>query len=264
VVSSYGYERLEIGRVLSRAFSAIGQNFAVMFGLALLLGVIPLGAAIFGLGALGAATDGAEPFEMFNYFGVTAIALIALSVTVLVLTHAALTPVVIAHAEHRKARFGEALRDSLSLLLPLVGLALVMGALVGIGLMVLTGPGLFLYVSWTVATPAMVRERLGIRAALARSWELVDEERWKILAIVLLLCAGYLVIVFGSTFLAVFVMAASGNAATTAAVVVQSALSLISYALIEMIWASTLTALYVELVETKEGGTTNALEQVFA
>jgi hypothetical protein len=235
-----------------------------MSGLALLLGVIPLGAAIFGLGALGAATDGAEPLEMFDYSGVTAIALIAVSVTVLVLTHAALTPVVIAHAEHRKARFGEALRDSLSMLLPLVGLALVMGTLVGIGLMVLTGPGLFLYVSWTVATPAMVRERLGVRAALARSWELVDEERWKILAIVLLLCAGYLVIVFGSTFLAVFVMTASGNTATTAAVVVQSALSLVSYALIEVIWASTLTALYVELVETKEGGTTNALEQVFA
>src|ERR1700741_5411211 len=114
---SYDYQRLEIGRVPSRAFSAIGQNFGVMFGLVLLLGVVPLGAAIFGLGAIGAASEGTEPAGIFNYFGFTAIALVALSVTVLVLTHAALTPVVIAHAEHRKGRFGEALRSSFSMLL---------------------------------------------------------------------------------------------------------------------------------------------------
>jgi len=223
--------------------------------------VIPIIGMVVGISALaGMAAATEQPLGDFESFGVFAILIVALSVIVLVLTHAALTPIVVADSERRKATFGDALRKSFSRLLPLTALALVMGTAVTIGLFVATAPGLFLYCVWAVATPAMVEERLGIGGALGRSWELTDGERLKVFAIVLILCAIYVGIIVANAMVSV----AFGVAGAAIGLAVQLIASMIAYAAIEIIWSGTLAALYVELVRIKGGGTVSTLEQVFA
>jgi hypothetical protein len=68
----------------------------------------------------------------------------------------------------------ECLRRGVSLLLPVLGLALVQALGIGFGLLVFIVPGIILAVRWAVAIPAAVTEGTGVSAALKRSAFLTD------------------------------------------------------------------------------------------
>ena len=120
----------------------------------------------------------------------------------------------------RTIGFGELWRTCARRVLPLVGLSLVItlatlvvgvvalapGALVvwqadstvvtgvGVGVLLLgllawLVAGVFLWVKWSMATPAMLLEGLGIRAALGRSFRLTRRSFWRLFGILLLTTA---------------------------------------------------------------------------
>lgn len=72
-------------------------------------------------------------------------------------------------------------------ILPLVGLAIVIGVGVVAGTFLLIIPGIYLFVKWSVALPSLVFANTSVGGALNRSWELTSENWWK--------CLGYLVVV---------------------------------------------------------------------
>jgi hypothetical protein len=79
-------------------------------------------------------------------------------------------------SEHRgepAAGIGELYRTSWSRLGPLLAVSLLTGFGVGLGLLLLIVPGVILAIRWAVATPIVMLEGLGARAAMRRSEELV-------------------------------------------------------------------------------------------
>jgi hypothetical protein len=127
-------------------------------------------------------------------------------------------------------------------------LAFFLGAL---GLILCIAPGIWLYVSWTVAVPALLTEGVKGRKALGRSFRLVKGFWWRTLAIVLL-----------GSFLAGILQAAIGGVlgaiafATDSAVVdvVTSTLSAVAAGAITVPFVAAVTiVLYVDLRVRKEG-----------
>jgi hypothetical protein len=127
-------------------------------------------------------------------------------------------------------------------------LAFFLGAL---GLVLCIAPGIWLYVSWTVAVPALLTEGVKGRKALGRSFRLVKGFWWRTLAIVLL-----------GSFLAGILQAAIGGVltaiafATDSAVVdvVTSTLSAVAAGAITVPFVAAVTiVLYVDLRVRKEG-----------
>ena len=73
---------------------------------------------------------------------------------------------------------------ALSRLWGLIGLAILVGLVVGIGFLLLFVPGLIFLVFFAVATPSFVIERLGVTAAMSRSWNLVKGKWWHTLGVI--------------------------------------------------------------------------------
>ncbi|MFL6195791.1 MAG: hypothetical protein ACJ75H_16555, partial [Thermoanaerobaculia bacterium] len=81
----------------------------------------------------------------------------------------------------------DCLRLGLSSLLPVLGLALVQGIVVGLGFLACVIPGILFMVRWAVAIPTAVEERPGIGGALDRSTYLTDGYRWEIFQVLFVL-----------------------------------------------------------------------------
>jgi hypothetical protein len=79
-----------------------------------------------------------------------------------------------------KASYGYAL----SRLWGLIGLAILVGLVVGIGFVLFIIPGIIFLGFLAVATPAFVVERLGVTAAMSRSWNLVRGHWWHTLFVI--------------------------------------------------------------------------------
>jgi hypothetical protein len=69
-------------------------------------------------------------------------------------------------------------------LLPLIGAGLLSGIGIGIGMVLLIVPGLFLLTIWAVIAPAIVIERSGVIAAFRRSRELVRGNGWPVFGVI--------------------------------------------------------------------------------
>jgi len=99
---------------------------------------------------------------------------------------------VILHAAFQDVRGGpvslsRSLSVGLTRCLPVIGLAIISGVLIGLAGLLLIVPGLVLLTIWFVGVPVCGVERLGLWASLKRSDELTTGHRWKIFGLILLL-----------------------------------------------------------------------------
>jgi len=83
--------------------------------------------------------------------------------------------------ESRPVGGSAALGSALRLALPVVAAGLLVGLGTGLGAFAFLVPGVWLWVSWYVAVPALVVERTGPVAALGRSFRLVRPRFWPVL-----------------------------------------------------------------------------------
>jgi hypothetical protein len=167
----------DIGRVAQRTFGATAQNLGVFLGLSALLSGAP--AALFSwatyalarsvgipaAGGLGsAAAPRLDPAALSAFAGGGFLAGFVTFLASLVL-QAAVIHGTIAYLNGRRASFGECLANAARHLLPLVLLALVMGAAEVVGFLFFVFPAVMMAMAWIVAVPpsaAAPRSRAGI------------------------------------------------------------------------------------------------------
>ena len=154
-----------------------------------------------------------------------------------------------------KVSIGDCLRRALAVLIPVIGLAILVGLLVGIGFILLIVPGLFLFVMYFVAMPVAVVERPGVFASLGRSAELTKGHRWPMLFVFILMIA----IAFAITFVESFVLEVFSSLGYPVTLVVDAVVQSFLAA-----WFAIIPAVaYFNLRYVKEGVDINEIAAVF-
>ncbi len=90
---------------------------------------------------------------------------------------------------------------------PLIGLALLVALVVGIGFILLVIPGIIVLVFLAASVPAFIIEGLGVTDSMSRSWKLVSGSWWHTLAVILV-AATILTAIGGHTFFGVWILSA--------------------------------------------------------
>jgi hypothetical protein len=198
-------KRFGLGRVVGRAFGAVGRNFFTFFVLALVLVGGP--AALMGLGFKPAPADPANPLSMYRplYFVGLALYVICGLVLQAALIHGAVT-----RFGGRKASLGGCMAAGMRSLLPILAIVFLMwlafslgafgwsmalrslymtglfyeGAAASlvplVGPVVLLAPASYFMTALAVVAPAVVVDRAGVFGAFSRSWSLTRRNRWAI------------------------------------------------------------------------------------
>jgi hypothetical protein len=252
---------MSVGRVFERTFSTIGRNFVVVLGFALLVGAVPGLLLTYVLGQLGLMSPAMLASRSFGTFFSVILGSVLIGIILSTLVQAALTRVTVQSSEGGSVSFGDALSTALSVVLPLIGLAIVAGIGIMLGMILLIIPGVILFLMWSVAAPALVVEREGVFAALARSAELTKGARWKIFGIFLIVTIGYWLVslVAGLVGLTAYSPANAAGLSATNMIV-----SIVLGTLLNAVSGTIYPSIYVELRQWKEGTSVEALEQVFA
>ena len=97
---------------------------------------------------------------------------------------------------------------------PLIGLAILIALVVGVGFILLIIPGIIFLVFLAVSVPAFIIEGLGVTDSMSRSWKLVSGSWWHVLAVILVAAIiagvinGILTAIGGNTFFGVWILSA--------------------------------------------------------
>lgn len=260
---------VSIGRIFSRAFSTMAGNPVTVFGVSFVFGALP-GVVLnyvtqnLGYSQQNFRTGVITPTFFFSILAVTAI----LSIFFAMLTQGALVRATAAYSEGRKASFGEAAMAGVRVALPLFVLGLLLSLALIFGFLLLIVPGVFLYLMWAVAAPALVEEGTGIFGAFRRSSELTKGARWTVLGLGFIMILIYWIF---STLVAAVLLAVYGlngfqgmaagmqNGLPIAFLLISGLISTILTAII----ATIQTSLYVELRNWKDGPASEKLADIF-
>ena len=264
VAPSYDDNRMSVGRVFQRAFSALAQNPVVIIGLAFVVGALPglvMSFLLVKMGFFSPAGLQSGAFSFRTLMGATFVSTLV-GIVIAALVQGALTRAVVTASEGRRATFGESIATGLRVILPLIGLSIVFAVGVAIGFILLFVPGVVLLLMWAVAVPALVVERVGIFDALRRSAELTKGARWKILGLFLVLLLIYWVLeaILGVVGLKMYGAATAATGLTVANIIG----SVILGTVFNTLWGTIQPSLYVELRQAKEGDSAERLAEVFA
>jgi len=148
---------------------------------------------------------------------------------------------------------GECLSRGLSLILPVIGVAILVGLITGIGFLLLFVPGIIAAVMLWVAIPVAVVEGPGVIASLKRSAELTKGYRWSIFGILIVIG---IVLIIVTMVLSYVLLAAAGFTVYSIGVwVLQAVFGAFS--------ATAAAVGYYFLRVTKEGVDINEIAKVF-
>jgi hypothetical protein len=254
---------MSVGRVFTRGFGVIASNPLTVLGIAFVFGAVP--SVVLSWFQQRLLATSMDRLQVLGSVGVVLGSLL-ISLVIQAFVQGSLVRAALAYARGERASFGECARASLAVLLPLVGLAVLMGLAVWVGLMIFLVPGIILYVMWAVASPALVAERTGVVGAFGRSRFLTRGARWKVFGVsVILLIAYYIfLLAFGAATLTVTGGNVSATLAGNGLPVTWILVAVISSTIVNTVWSTVQTSLYVELRNWKEGLPEQALEDIFA
>ncbi len=242
------HQPLGIGDIVGDTFTILTGNIPAILMLACLPSLISL--ALIGLlfgegyltGAIGPEQSGVSTLL------VTIISLAAYGVTAALLVQMAYD----AKLGHgvQPARY---VRPALNCALPIVILTIVVTVMMGIGLVALVVPGLWIYAVFSVFIPAVVIDRAGFNA-LGRSIWLTREYRWPIVGLTLVIWIIAMALNLGGLFLADLV---SGGFIPSLIILT------IVYGITYGISGISVALLYARLREIKEGASVGDLVAIF-
>ena len=244
-------ERFEIGRALGNSFAAIARNVGLFAASAALLLCLPL---LLFYALLFAVFQDSTPLAMLPILAPAWLALIVCNLVAQI----ALIRAAIDDLEGRAPRLSACLATGLRLLPRVVAMGLLIILPLLIGLLLLVIPGVILWLGWSVTVPAMVEERAGVFGGLRRSWALTRGSKRRLFLLFLLIVI--IVAMISGAFTVASMSFGVGPAGLMLGTVVQAIGSGISGAL----FSAAIGAAYVELRRAREGGSTDALAEIFA
>jgi hypothetical protein len=178
-----GGREFSIGAVISDTFSTYFANFIkfTLLGLILYLPMVAMLAASLGTinfsdpqALLDASASGGTGF--FAAYGfINILMMLGAAVIMAGITYAA-----IEYKSGKSVSVGDMLRRSLSVLLPLIGAAILYYIAVAVGMILLVIPGIIVALMLMVSFPAVIAEQLGPIEALRRSRELTNGHKWSL------------------------------------------------------------------------------------
>lgn len=247
---------LDVGRVLSKSFKALGQNFVpIAISTITLLGIPLVFVAVL------SATQVADPSETSPLDRGSAVFTVLMTTFVMWLFSSFLHPFQI-HLLWRyrmglAADYGASLVTAVRCFFPV----LITGVMVGLGTLggffLLIIPGVIVSIMWMVATPALVIEGLGPMAAIKRSQQLTKGARWPIFWMSVIIG---LINVGANLVSGVIEQSANGDdLALYFPLIVSVSLSVL-FLMVQLCWVVTT---YIELRELKEGLGDSQLATVF-
>ncbi|UAJ09763.1 hypothetical protein [Polymorphobacter megasporae] len=250
----FAAEKIDIGRILSHAFRAIGRNPLLYISIAIVCLFIPGELIRVALTPQIAAGMALKPLTLLPYtlagglFG-----LILNVVAQAMLAHATVTDL-----NGSRPTFGNCFKTALPLILPLIGVGILVYFGIVLGMMLLLVPGIIFALMWSVSVPALVEERRGVLASMGRSRALTKGSRWRLFG--LFLVAGLILLVPPALISGIAARLQGGiPSPLSPAVLLAGSLS----ALAAMLLATIIAATYVELRTVKEGATVESLAAVF-
>jgi hypothetical protein len=169
-----------IGEILGETFSIYFANF-LPFVLLTAIALTPTYVLAYFVTNLPKA---ASPMVIFS-----AVLLIVLGILSPNIATGAITFGVFQQLRGKDTSIAECLSRGLSLLLPVVGLAIAQSLAVGIATLACIVPGIILAVRWAVSIPAAVTEGTGVGASMERSSFLTDGLRWDVFGVLFVLGA---------------------------------------------------------------------------
>lgn len=242
----------DLGRVIQRTFTSIGQNAAIFFGAAVLLVGLPSAVATFGQDSL--LTSGSTSSFLFVAVG-TILYMVGLFILQGVVTQAAVNGF-----SGKTTSFDKAFNVGIQMFLPLLGLGIVAGLGMGLGYILLIVPGLVLTVLWSVAAPAVVVEKRGVFESLQRSRDLTRGYRWPVFG--LLVIYAVLTWVVGGA-IGGLNLALGGSFGASPNFVVSLLTGPVVNVLSGVVASAGVASLYYELRTAKEGADPEDLASVF-
>lgn len=260
-------ERVDPGRVISRGWGAIRDNFLSFFLVSLLFA----GAPLFVLQFLmfdqaqsylneGAAFD-PEILETFGFWWPYAACGLAMVIG-WALLQAALVRSTILNLVGRDPDVAGSTMGALAMVLPIFGVTICVSFLMTLGIILLIIPGIMIYCALIVAVPALVEERRGVFASLSRSRELTRGSRWQVFILVIFFwIVSQVINGVAAAVTGVSIFPVPGE--TLPDPLLAGAVNAIATALVSTLTTVWLAALYVELREVKEGASTEKLADVF-
>lgn len=241
---------IDIGRVVQRGFSTIGNQIGVFVSLALVLVGLPAVIMQFIVPA--------ESLE--NPLALISTPLWWLGFVVSMITgfllQASIVRAAIKDLKGERVDIPSNLLVAVELLLPMVGLTILVVLATAIGTMLLIVPGIIVYIMLIVSVPVLVEERRGIIGSMSRSMELTKGSRWHIFLL------GVLIIII-SLIVGGILGAVSGMVSMNS-LLVAGVIGAVGSAISSLIGAALLASLYVELRTVKEGAAVESLGQIFS
>ena len=178
LTSSTGRAQIDLGRVIQRTFTSIGQNAAVFFGASVVLVGIPSTISVLGQGSL-------TPEDPFSGFGFVILGTVLYFVG-LYLLQGMVVKAAVNSFNGKKSGFGDAFNVGVQMFLPLLGLSIIASLGTMLGYILLIVPGIILSVMWSVSAPAVVVEKRGVFESLQRSRDLTRGHRWSVFGLLVI------------------------------------------------------------------------------
>jgi hypothetical protein len=245
---------LSIGEMLDAGFKLFRQRFGTLM-VCVLVPVVPLSIistlivasvddTAFDVNAPASDSGSADVANLIDNVLSGAAAAIAIAACFKVISSAYLG---------ERADAGESLRYGLSRLLPLIVAYFVMSIAIGLGLVALLIPGIFLAIKWSMTFPAIVAERAGPFAAMGRSWDLTRGHWWRTFGTLLVVLLISFVLAFAILVALGAAVASSDSISEVAFAVLLTAVTIIVLAVLYPLTASIVTVIYYDLRVRNEG-----------
>jgi|GEM_PF-1113425 Predicted integral membrane protein len=163
------FNKLPIGSVLGRAFDLLKKNPGLFIGMMVVAAIIPILLTIVAY---------AVPIFAFLVSPINFVITTVMQGAMAFAVYQVLTG--------HETSIGDAIKRGLSRLVTLIIAAILTGVGIGIGMIILIVPGIFLLLCWFVTIPVAAIEGLGAIDSIKRSMELTKGYRWNILAIIII------------------------------------------------------------------------------
>ena len=175
---AYEIRPMSVGEILDTGFRLLRNHFSLLVAISA-IAYVPLGIVQFGLALIGRGADRSRPPRS----SCRSLIVIGLMVLVIIvafpLSATAMTMALGDLYVGRPTSVGKALRQSWSILLPVVGTNLLSSILIGLGMLFFIIPGIYLIFAYWLSPQVMVLERVFGMAALRRSSELMTDNKWR-------------------------------------------------------------------------------------